>query len=80
MKRIITGILVVLVVSVGLLTILGSGGTTDSDGATRQWIKYHSSRDNCKEWCYNRADDYLCNRVGFRYEAGICTCDGYKCE
>ncbi len=79
MKQIATGILVVLMIFTGVLVILGSGGTTDSEGATRQWVSYQSSRDKCKEWCYERMEDYACERGGFSYEAGLCTCDGFDC-
>ena len=80
MKRIVIGGLIALILTAGFLTILGSGGSTDSEGATRQWVSYQSSRDKCKEWCYDRADDYLCDRVGFSYEVGVCTCDGFECD
>jgi len=79
MKRILVGIIITLIASMGLLTILGSGGATDSNGDTRQWISYQSSRDKCRDWCYDRADE-VCEQVTFRYEAGVCTCDGKKCD
>ncbi len=80
MKRIVTGILVLLMIFAGVAAILGSGGSTDSEGADRQWASYQSSRDKCKNWCYERMEDHSCDRGGFSYEAGLCTCDGFECE
>ncbi len=79
MKRIVTGLMLALMFLVGTVTILGSGGATDSEGDTRQWISYQSSREKCRDWCYDRAED-VCEKVIFRYEAGVCTCDGSECD
>lgn len=79
MKRIFTGIVLTLMLLVGTVAILGSGGATDSDGTDRQWVGFQSSRGQCRDWCYDKAED-VCEQIIFRYEAGVCTCDGMKCD
>lgn len=79
MKRIATGLMLAMMLLVGTVAIMGSGGATDSEGDTRQWVSYQSSRDKCRDWCYDQADDE-CEQVIFRYESGLCTCDGKKCN
>lgn len=80
MKRIFTGIVLTLMLLVGTVAILGSGGVeTDSDGSDRQWVGFQSSRGQCRDWCYDKAEG-VCEQIIFRYEAGVCTCDGMKCD
>ena len=80
MKKVSAILLAATLALFGLATILGTGGTTDSDGPDRQWVSYQGSSSDCKNWCQQRIDDNGCSNGSFSHDAGLCTCDGENCS
>ena len=79
MKRIVTGILMVLMLSIGIIAILGSGGT--SERANRQWVNNSvHTETQCKDWCTNQLRNHNCVSATYTWGQGICSCDGVSCD